>query len=323
MKAMVCTGYGDPEMLKLMEVDKPVPGENEVLVKVIASAVTSGDARVRGLNVPAGFGLPMRLALGWNKPRKAVMGMSFSGVVDAVGKQVSRFKAGDEVFGSAGSGAYAEYLTIAENNAISQKPGNLSFEEAAALPFGAITSLVYLKELGELKKGQSLLINGASGSLGHFAVQLGAAYGAKVTGVCSTPNIHWVKDLGADRVIDYTIKDFTSEEVRYDLIFDTVGKVSFSQCKASLNEKGKFLMAVAGLPQWLMVLGNFLRPGKKALAAVVLFTAEHMKSVKDLAEAGTIKPVIDKIYPLEELAEAHRYVDTGHKKGSVVVRIRN
>lgn len=319
MKAIVCTAYGSPDMLQLTKTEKPVPKDDEVLVKVYATAVTTGDARIRGLNVPSGFGLPMRLALGWNKPRNPVLGLDFAGIIELAGSGVTQFKEGDEVFGSGGSGSYAEYLTIAEDKAITVKPAGLSFEEAAAVPFGALSSLVYLRDLGKIQSGQRLLVNGASGCLGSYAVQLGSYFGAEVTGVCSSSNTAWVKELGAREVIDYLSEDFTRQNTTYDIIFDTVGKVLFSDAGRVLAPEGRFLMAVAGLPEWLQVLRTSFAGGKKAVAGVAAFTKSDLNFVRDLIEDEKLKPVIDKTYPLEQMAEAHRYVDKGHKKGNVVI----
>lgn len=321
MKAIVCTKYGPPEVLQPKEVEKPDPKDDEILVRICATAVTSGDARMRGLNAPAGFGLPMRLALGWSKPRNPIIGIDFSGEVESVGNEVTQFKKGDKVFGSGGSGAYAEYLTIAEEKTVLVKPDNLSFEEAAAVPFGALSSLYYLRDLGKIQSGQCMLVNGASGCLGTYAVQLGNYFGAEVTGVCSTANVEWVKALGAETVIDYTKEDFMRNNVMYDIIFDTVGKISFSGSKVALKKQGRFLIGAGGVPQLLQALWTFVGGGKKAVGGVAVFTKKDLNFVKKLIEEEKLKPVIDRIYTLEQLAEAHRYVDKGHKKGNVVISV--
>lgn len=323
MKAIACTKYGSPDVLQPKEVEKPVPKDDEILIKIYATAVTTGDTRMRGLNVPAGFGLPLRLALGWGKPRNPIMGIDFAGKIESVGSGVTQFKKGDKVFGSGGSGSYAEYLTIAEDKAITLKPSNLTHEEAAAVPFGALSSLIYLRDLGNIQSGQRILVNGASGCLGTYAVQIGKYFGAEVTGVCSTSNVEWVKALGADTVIDYTKEDFTRQNVTYDIIFDTVGKITFSDCKAALTPKGRFLMAVAGAPQWLQVLWTAVAGSKKAVAGVAVFTKKDLNFVKELIEEEKLKPVIDRKYTLEQMAEAHRYVDKGHKKGNVVIAVED
>lgn len=321
MKAIACTQYGSPDVLQLKEVEEPVPKEDEILIKIYTTAVTTGDTRIRGLNVPAGFGLPLRLAMGWGKPRNPILGIDFAGIIESVGSGVTQFKIGDKVFGSGGSGSYAEYLTIDEDKAITLIPSNLSYDEAAAVPFGALSSLIYLRDLGKIQSGQRILVNGASGCLGTYAVQLGKYFGAEVTGVCSTSNVEWVKALGADTVIDYTRENFTRKDVTYDIIFDTVGKITFSDCKAALKPKGRFLMAFAGAPQWLQVLSTSVVGSKKAVAGMAVFTKEDLNFVKDLIEEEKLKPVIDRKYALEQMAEAHRYVDEGHKKGNVLISV--
>lgn len=321
MKAMTAEKYGSPDVLQLREVEKPVPKDNEVLIKVFATSVTTGDARIRGLNVPAGFGLMVRLMFGFRKPRNPVLGIDFAGEVESVGRTAEQFKKGDPVFGSGGSGAYAEYLTIPEGKTVVLKPDILTYEEAAAIPFGALSSLIYLRDLGKIQSGQRILINGASGCLGTYAVQLGKYYGAEVTGVCSGANVEWVRALGADHVIDYTKEDFTHQDKTYDIIFDTVGNRSFSDCKQSLKKQGRFLMAVAGFPQWLLTFRTAVTGGKKAVAGVALPSKKDLNFIKNLVEAEKIKPVIDECFPLERLAEAHSYVDQGHKKGNVVINI--
>lgn len=323
MKAIVCTQYGSPDVLQSKEVEKPVPQDDELLIKIYATAVTTGETRVRGLNVPRGFRLPLRLAMGWGKPRNPIMGIDFAGKVESVGSGVTQFKKGDKIFGSSGSGSYAEYLTIAEDKSITLKPSNISYEEAAAVPFGALTSLIYLRDLGKIQSGQRILVNGASGCLGTYVVQLGKYFGAHVTGVCSTSNVEWVKALGADTVIDYTKKNFTRQDVTYDINFDTVEKITFSDSKAALTPKGRFLMASTGVPQWFQVLWTAMTGSKKAVAALAVFTKEDLNFVKELIEEEQLKPVIDRTYALEQVSEAHRYVDKGHKKGNVVIIVED
>lgn len=323
MKAIACTKYGPPEVLQPKEVEKPVPKDDEVLVRVYATAVTSGDARMRGLNVPTGFGLPMRLAMGWGKPRNPVMGIDFAGEIESVGSKVTQFKKGDRVLGSGGSGSYAEYLTIAEDKTVVLMPSNLTYEEAAAVPFGALSSLIYLRDLGKIQSGQRILVYGASGCLGTYAVQLGKYYETEVTGVCSTSNVEWVKALGADWVIDYTKEDFTQQDGLYDIIFDTVGKITFSGSKSALKPKGLLLMAAANVPQFLQVLWTSVASNKKAVAGIAVFTKKDLKFVRELIGEEKLKPIIDRHYPLERMAEAHRYVDKGHKKGNVVITVES
>ncbi len=322
MKAIVFTRYGPPDVLQLKEVAKPAPKDNQVLIRIHATTVTSGDARLRSVNVPTGFRLIMRIVFGFTGPRKPILGMELAGKIESVGKDIELFKEGDQVFG-AGSGCHAEYTCLPEDEALATKPVNLTYEEAAAVPFGALSSLVYLRDFGRIQSGQKVLINGASGALGTFAVQLAKHFGAEVTGVCSTPNLELVKSLGADEVIDYTKEDFTKNGETYDIIFDTVGKTSFSRCKASLKQDGRCLLAVAGIPDFLRMLWTSITGGKKVVGGVAAFKKADLVFVKDLIEAGRIKPVIDRRYPLERIADAHRYVDKGHKKGSVVIVVKH
>jgi NADPH:quinone reductase-like Zn-dependent oxidoreductase len=321
MKAITTRNYGAPSVLALEEVEKPTPKENEILVKVRTTAVTSGDARIRALNVPFGFKFITRLLFGFSKPKQPILGGVFSGLVESVGKDVSEFVVGDEVFGASEKfGCHAEYVSIPEKGAISIKPKNISFDEAAALPFGALTSLKYLRDFGKIKTGQKVLVNGASGALGVYGVQLAKYFGAEVTGVCSSSNVELIKSLGADEVIDYSTTDFTKNGKTYDIIYDTVGKISYKQCKNSLSEKGSMLQAAAGLSQYFQVLLTSFSK-KKIVAGVAMFNRKDLDVIKDLASSGAIVPVIGKRFPLSETATAHTYVDTGHKVGSAVIVI--
>jgi NADPH:quinone reductase-like Zn-dependent oxidoreductase len=322
MKAIVCTQYGPPEVLQLKEVDKPVPGDNEVLVKVRATTVTSGDARVRSFTVPLSFWVPARIALGLSKPKKAILGSVFAGEVEAVGKAVKRFRKGDQVFGSKGHdfGTYAEYLCLPENGSLAIKPAHMTYEEAAALPWGGMTALYFLRK-GKIHSGQHVLIYGASGAVGTSAVQLARYFGAEVTGVCSTPHVDLVKALGADTVIDYTQEDFTTSGVTYDVIFDAVGKSSFSGCMRSLKKGGIYLQAVAAPALSVRMRWTAMTSGQTLMGGTAVPKAEDLLYLKELVEAGKIQLVIDRCYPLEHMAEAHRYVDTGHKKGNVVITV--
>ncbi|MGF1471835.1 MAG: NAD(P)-dependent alcohol dehydrogenase [Rubrobacteraceae bacterium] len=323
MKAMVYESYGAPDVLRLRELAKPVPNDDGVLIRVNATTVTAGDVRLRGFTVPPLFWLPGRIMFGLRKPRKKVLGTELAGEIEAVGKAVTRFKEGDQVFGStgAGMGAYAEYVCLPEDGALTTKPANMTYEEAAAVPFGATTALYYLRDLGKVRKGDKVLIYGASGGVGTAAVQLARYFGAEVTGVCGTTNLELVASLGADKVIDYTQEDFTRSGEAYDVIFDTVGKSSFSRCQGSLQHDGTYLAAVLGLKEILHMLRTSVTGGRKVKGGVASEKAEDLVFLKGLIEEGKFRTVIDRCYPLEQLAEAHRYVERGHKKGNVVVTV--
>lgn len=324
MKAVVYTQYGPPEVLQLAEVEKPVPEANELLIKVHATAANTSDANVRGFTfVPPGFGPLPRLMFGITAPRNPILGTTFAGEIESVGQDVTRFQAGDRVFGLAGAamGAYAEYLCIAEDGFLTTIPAGLSDEEAAAIPFGAHTALYFIRDKGQVQNGQKLLINGASGSIGSYAVQLAKYYGAEVTGVCSTPNLDMVQALGADKVIDYTKEDFTQNGETYDVILDTSGKTSFSGVKDSLKENGLYLAGAGGLREFAQMAWTALSGDKKVIAGQASEHQEDMVFLRDLIAAGEIKPVIGRRYPLEQIVDAHRYLDTGHKQGNVVITI--
>lgn len=309
MQAVVCEKYGPPEVLKLTEVPKPAPGDNEVLVKNIAATVHIGDSKIRRLEPGMGraadfiFKLFMRISMGFSGPRKKILGMELSGVVEEIGKNITRFKVGDKVFASTEFklGAYAQYCCVAEDDPIAFKPENLSFEEAAPLSNGALTALIFLRK-AKIEKGKKVLIYGASGSVGTYAVQLAKYFGTEVTGVCSKGNMNMVKSIGADSVLDYKLEDFTHSGRKYDIIFDAVGKIPASKRKISLNPSGVYYNVLS-------------------LASNFKLKIEDLNFLKDLCESGRLKPVIDKIYPLSHIVEAHRYVDLGHKKGNVVIKI--
>ena len=322
MKAIVCERYGSPDVLQLKEVEKPIPKDNEALIKIHATTVTSGDWRVRSLNVPVGFGLIIRLVFGVSRPRQPILGTELAGEIESVGKDVSKFKVGDQVFAmsGAGMGCHAEYKCMPENGAVALKPPNLTYHEAAALSFGGTTALDFLRR-GKLQAGERVLVNGASGGVGTAVVQLAKYFGADVTGVCSTVNVELVRSLGANHVIDYTAEDFTQNGETYDIIVDTVGTAPYSRSKGSLKERGRLLQILAGLPDMLKIPWVSMTSTKKVIAGPAAERAEDLIFLAELAKAGKFKPVIDRRYPFEQIAEAHRYVDTGRKKGNVVITL--
>ena len=322
MKAALYKVYGSPEVVQIEEFPLPAVTGNEVRVKVHATTVTSADSRLRAMRIPPGFKLMARIIFGFSKPKNPILGSEFAGKIDAIGPEVTQFNVGDDVFGAHEErGTHAEYFTMSENNAIEHLPEGFSYEEAAALPFGALTSLIFLRDLGRIQSGQKILIIGASGALGTAAVQLATHYGADVTGVCSTSNVSLVQSLGASRVIDYTKTDFTQEGEQYDLIYETVGKVSFADCKKALKPGGTCLMATAEIPDYLRMLCNPIAGSKKLVSGVAVFKKKELSVLRKLMKDGAIKSVIDRIYPLGNIVAAHAHVDTGHKKGSVVVRV--
>jgi NADPH:quinone reductase-like Zn-dependent oxidoreductase len=321
MKAIVCTKYGPPEVLKLKEVDKPTLNNDEVLIRVHASTVTSGDVWIRSSTFSPWFWLFGRIMYGITKPRKKIPGNELSGEIEAIGKNITQFKVGNQIYGIIWStsfgGGYAEYKCLTENG-IAIKPANMTYEPAAAVPIGGLTALVLLRK-GKIQRGQKILIYGASGSVGTFAVQLAKYFGAEVTGVCSTSNLELVKSLGADNVIDYTKKDFTKNDQTYDVIFDAVRKMSFSRCKNSLTQKGVYITVDWPLLTafWASIVGS------RKVVFGIANRIEDLEFLRELVEAGKLKSVIDRCYPLEQIVEAHRYVEKGHKKGNVVITVKH
>ena len=323
MKAVIYKKYGSPDVLELCEVEKPAPKDNEILIKVYATTVTVADVRSRSFNVPKSFWLPARLALGIRGPKKAILGAELAGEVEATGKEVTRFKKGDQVYAAmlGKFGAYAEYRCLPENAVVSIKPNNLSYEEAAAVPNGAIAPLYYLRDKGNIQSGQKVLIIGASGSVGTFAVQIAKFYGAEVTGVCSAKNFELVRSLGADKVIDYTIEDFSAQAETYDVIFVAVDKCSFPACMRSLKKGGVYLNVTAPLPNLQMLRAKGTTGNKLILGENAPEDAEDLVYLKQLVEEGKLKPVMDRVYPLDQIVAAHRYVDEGHKVGNVAITV--
>lgn len=324
MKAVVYKRYGPPDVLELQEVPKPTPRDNEVLIKTHATTVTSADWRVRSLDVPVGFRLLSRLALGVSKPRQPILGTELAGEVESVGKGVSTFKVGDKVFAFTGAamGCYAQYKCMPEDGAVALKPARLTYDEAAALSFGGTTALHFFRR-GKLRSGEKVLVNGASGGVGTAAVQLARHFGAEVTGACSTANVELVRSLGASYVIDYTKEDFTENGETYDVIVDTAGTAPFSRSKGSLKQRGRLLLVLGGLPDILRVPWVSLTSSKRVIAGPAPARAEDLRFLARLADAGEFKPVIDRRYAFEQIAEAHRYVDTGRKKGNVIITLEH
>jgi NADPH:quinone reductase-like Zn-dependent oxidoreductase len=309
MKAIICTKYGPPEVLQIKEAEKPVPKDNEVLIKICATAATASDIYIRSSNLPIQFLIPMRLMLGICKPRKSIIGLVLAGEIESIGKDIKRFKIGDKVYGLTGFGlgAYAEYKCMKETDStygcLAIKPANISYEEATMVAYGGLLAFQSM-EKGNIQKGQKVLIYGASGTSGTIAIQYANYLGAKVTGVCSTTNLELVKTLGAETVIDYTTEDSLEPGIQYDFILDAVGKMKSSKlkeaCKKALTPNGKYVS---------------IDDGK------LLLDSKRLALIKELVEAGQIKPVIDKCYPFEDIVEAHRYVEKGHKKGGVVIKV--
>lgn len=317
MKAAIYTQYGSPEVLHIKEVEKPIPKNNEIRVSIKATAVNSGDCRLRKADPFA-----VRLFFGFHKPKTNILGCVFSGEIESVGIDVKNFKVGDFVFGHTDMsfGSYAEYICLPENASIGLKPVNISHREAAVIPFGGVTALHFIKK-AMIKPGQKVLVVGASGAVGSTAVQLAKSFGADVTGVCSTANIALVKSIGADKVIDYTKEDFTQNGLTYDVIFDSVKAISVLQSIKSLNKNGTMILSAAGVSEMLQGIWISMTSSKKVLTGVISHTAADIIFLKRLIEADKFKPVIDKTYPLEQIIQAHAYVEKGHKKGNVSIEV--
>jgi 2-desacetyl-2-hydroxyethyl bacteriochlorophyllide A dehydrogenase len=328
MRAIVWTNYGPPDVLQLREVEAPIPGEREVLIQVHAATASTPDTEIRRLKLPLLFAIPLRLYLGFIKPtRITILGSEFAGEVVSVGKQVTRYQPGDQVFGytGLGMGTYAEYLCLSEKSSgiagvMAIKPANLTYEEAAAVPFGGLEALHSLRQ-ANIQRGQKVLIVGAGGCIGTYSVQLARQYGAEVTGVDKPDKLDMLHAIGADHVIDYTREDFTRNGQTYDVILDTIGKSPFSRSLRSLSENGTYLNANPGLFGAIRMRWAPKSSHKRVLTWTAGYTVKNLLAVKELVEAGKIKPVIDRRYPLEQIVEAHRYVDSGNKKGNVVITL--
>jgi NADPH:quinone reductase-like Zn-dependent oxidoreductase len=322
MKAIVCSKYGPPDVLQLKDVEKPTPKHNEVLIRVHATSVTMGDCEIRRFKMPSWLWLLARIGFGFRGPRKKILGQELAGEIEETGQDVKLFKKGDQVFALTGLhlGAYAEYDCLPEKGLVAIKPVNMTYEEAAAVPLGGLHALLFLRK-GNIQSGQKVLINGAGGSIGTFAVQIAKSLGAEVTAVDSTGKLDMLRSIGADKVIDYTKEDFIRNGETYDVIFDVVGKSSFSGCLRSLKEKGVYLLGNPGLSQQVRGLWTSAMGSKKVIGGMVSYSSADLILLKELIEAGKIRSAIDRRYPLEQVAEAHRYVDTGEKTGNVVITV--
>ncbi len=328
MKAIIYTDYGSPDVLHLKEVPTPAPKDNEILIRIHAASVNFGDLIARKFNtvtpksfsMPSPLWLPTRLLFGFNTPKKQILGSEFAGVVESTGKDVRRFQKGDSVFGyrSMNMGAYAEYLCVPEDGLVALKPSTMTFEEAATVPYGALTALSLLRKGGG-ERSENVLIYGASGGIGSYAVQLAKAFGATVTGVCSTRRKDFVRSLGADRVIDYTRDDYTLEDDTYDLIFDVPGTCSFSICKHSLKPNGRYQLVSFKMKQLLQMVWTSLFGRQKVICALSSETLEDLIEIKEFVDAGKIKTIVDRAFPMEHAADAHRYAEDGQKRGHIVI----
>ena len=317
----MCKSYGGPDVVEIREVPSPTPKDHEILIRVRATTVSAGDARIRAARFPSGFALPARLALGLFAPRKPILGTELSGVVERTGRHVTRFAPGDEVIAMTGFAfaAHAEEATLPESGAVILKPPGLAFEDAASLPFGGTTALYFLRDIAQLKPGERVLINGASGAVGSAAVQLARHMGANVTAVCSSAHVPLVCSLGADSVIDYTATDFATCGETFDVLFDAVGNAGFKRCRHLLKSRGRLLLAVAGLMDLLKAPVQSLRSGLKVAGGTAPERAADLEELARLSSDGVFRPVIGERFPFGRIADAHTHVDTGHKTGSTVI----
>ena len=327
MKAIIWTEYGLPDVLQLKEIEKPVPKDNEVLIRIYATTVTSGDCEQRSLKLPFWYALPMRIYVGLRRPKRiTILGMDLAGEIEAIGKDVKMFNEGDQVFAATGfrdMGACTEYICLpeeSEEGALAIKPSNMMYQEAAAVPVGGMEALSFIRK-GNVQSGQKVLINGAGGTIGPFAIQLAKHFGAEVTAVDNAGKLDMLHSIGADHVIDYTREDFTKKDETYDFILDLVGKSSFSGSIRSLNQNGRYFIAYPRLVQIIRGRWTSLTNDKKVMFGAANPRTEDLLFLKGLIESGKIKSVIDRCYPLEQTAEAHRYVEKGHKKGNVIITV--
>lgn len=323
MRAIVFTKYGPPDVLQLRKLPKPIPKENEVLIKIHAVSVTTGDCELRKFKFPIWLWIPLRLVVGVRKPRKRILGMYLAGEIESVGKNVTRFKEGDQIYGCSSFrfGANAEYLCLPESAEITAKPVNLSYEEAAAVPIGGLNALHFMRK-GNVRSGEKMLIVGAGGSIGTFAVQFAKLYGAEVTAVDSAGKLTLLSSIGADQVIDYAQEDFTTNGETYDVIFDVVGKSSYSRSLKSLKQNGRYML---GNPKMRQILRSLVqrKNGKRIIFEFAAEKAEDLAYLKKLIEAGKIKPVVDRVFPLHQTVQAHEYVESGRKKGNVLIKVQS
>lgn len=323
MKAIIWPEYGPPDVLQLQEVETPTPGDDEVLIRIVATTVFAGDCEMRAFDFPVSFWLPLRLMFGLRRPKRKIQipGQELAGVIEAVGADVTRFKKGDQVFAPLETfGAYAEYLCLSDKKTIATKPANMSFEEATTVPVGGLNALHFVRK-GAIGEGQKVLINGAAGGIGTFAVQIAKMLGAEVTAVDSTNKLDMLLSIGADAVVDYTREDFTRNGEIYDVIIDVVGKSPFSRSVRSLGSNGRYILGNPRFSGLFRGLWTSMTSSKKVIAALTGYRTEDLLYLKELIEAGKIRTVIDRRFPLEQIADAHRYVETGQKTGHVVITV--